>query len=120
MNEGWIKFPREMAYSWVMRDRDAFPIWIRVLLSAAWKEMSIKTVDGGEYILKPGQFLCKREQLMEWTKMDRERVNKGLKKLKRHKYLTIKLTNKYMLFTVINWHLFQPTNQQNDQQLTSN
>jgi hypothetical protein len=73
--------------------------------------------------LSPGQFIFGRNEASKQLKMSVQTIRTCVDYLTKSENLTIKTTNKFSIFTVINWNTYQieelQSNQQTNQPLTS-
>lgn len=113
--QGWIKIHRKIN-TWEWKDKPAtFCLFIHLLLNANHKDGKWRGFD-----IKRGQLITGRSKLAEKTGLSEQEIRTALKHLKSTNEVTIKTTNKNSLITIVNYDLYQETNQQINQQSTSN
>lgn len=111
---GWIKLQRKMTeWEW-FTDVNTCHLFTYLLLSATHTETKWRGVS-----LRPGQLVTGRTQMALKTGLSEQQIRTSLDKLKATSEITSKPFNKFSLITVTNWNLYQDSNQQNNQQLTS-
>jgi hypothetical protein len=130
MNIGYIKLHRRVLDSGWLQNPDLWTFWCYCLLKAT-HAVCYQTVGLQRVKLEPGQFVFGRKATASDLKMSEQRVRTLLSKLILWQNLTIKVTNKYSVVTIVNWGSYQggggeltnnPTNEQptTNQQLTTN
>ena len=115
LSNGWLKNP----ILWTF--------WSYCLLKASYTEHKTK-VGYQEITLEPGQFIFGRKIAAQETGLSEMQIRTCIKSLKSTNNITVKVTNKYSVVTVLNWGVYQfgddEVNQQNNhqlnQQVTSN
>ncbi len=123
MSIGWVKLHRQALDNGWLKNPVLWAFWSYCLLRANHKPCT--TIVGYQQVqLEPGQFIFGRKQAMEDLSLSEQNIKTCLKNLKNTKNLTVKVTNKFSVITVVNWHIYQDeeeeTNQQTNQRLTSN
>jgi len=121
--QGWIKTWRKLQQWEWYQDSQMVHFWIHCLLSANHKNKNWQGVE-----LLPGQFISGRLKLASETGLSEQTIRTCINRLKSTGELTSKSTNKFTVYTIVNWKLYQPkdnsTNQQinqmSNQQSTSN
>jgi len=122
---GWVRIHRSLLeWEWY-QDSKMVHLFVHMLLKANHKPQKWRGIDIGK-----GQFVSGRKVLSLETGISEQSVRTCINKLKSTSELTIKNTNKYSLFTLNNWNLYQseilPTNKltsnqpATNQQLTTN
>ncbi len=110
----FIKIYRSMLeWEWYS-DINTCRLFIHMLLKANWKEGKFQgtTVPRGSFVSSIGK-------LAEETQLTQREVRTAISHLKMTGELTSKATNKFTVFTVINYNSYQSTDMQNDNQATS-
>lgn len=111
--EGWIKLHRKiMDWQW-FESAPHFKLWSILMMRANHKE----TIHRDE-VIKPGQLLTGRKQLSLWSGFSEQQIRTMLNDFKASREITIKSTRKFSLITILNWHEYNPTNQEINQQAT--
>lgn len=120
MNNGYIKVYRKTLNSpIVMKDADCLAIWLYLLLNATHKEKSA-IFKGKKIILKPGQLLTGTIAISKKLKINKDKVQRTLKLYETDKQIEQQTSNKNRLITIVNWELYQESNNQNDNQMINN
>jgi len=112
---GWIKIHRKITeWGWYKNPTTRI-VFIHLLLVANHKNSTWH----GIRILR-GQRLTGRKALAEETGLSQQNIRTSLQCLRLTNEITIKSTNRYSIITVVNYDIYQSTNQPENQQLTSN
>lgn len=130
MSDGWVKLHRKMLeWEWY-DDPNTKVVFLHLLLTANFTKTSYKGIE-----LHPGQTIIGRKALAEKLGLSEQNIRTALKRLKSTNEITIEVTNKFSVVTVVNWASYQcldeePTNESTNnlttsqpatnQQLTSN
>jgi hypothetical protein len=116
---GWIKMYRQILDNPVVcKDSDHLAVWTYLLLNATHKEYP--AIFGKEKImLKCGQLITGRKTISEKFKIDESKVQRILKLLENEQQIEQQTGNKNRLITVLNWHLYQEVEQQDEQQVNN-
>lgn len=119
MQRGYIKIWRKLEDSGLLQMPNTLALFMVMLFRSAYRPTKIGLVE-----LDRGQLIAGRFQLCEWTGLSEQNVRTSLKHLHDMEIITSKSTNKYTLYTIVNYGLYQDqdnsTNQQPNQQLTNN
>ncbi|MFS1513662.1 hypothetical protein VQL36_14650 [Chengkuizengella sp. SCS-71B] len=131
MMQGWIKLHRKISENIIWSDPNYLKLFMYCLFKASHKEHD--QLVGNQMIkLEVGQFVTGRKILSEELnsgvkpekKLSEKSWSRYLKNLERWQMLTIKVTNKYSIVTVVNYGVYQNSeseiDHQSDQQLTNN
>jgi len=111
MDNGFVVLQRKMLkWEWY-QDPVASRLFFHCLLRANWKNGYWM----GQKVPR-GSFISGTKQLAQELALGRQQIRTSILKLKKSQNLTTKSTNKNTLYTIVNYELFQDTNQQ----LTSN
>lgn len=103
MRKGWF------------RNHNVVIFWIYCLLKATHKPVTV-TVGFQQVPLQAGQFVFGRKKAAEETGLSEREIRTCLEFLKKAGSLTIKPTNKFSIITIVNWHIYQNTKVESDQQ----
>lgn len=111
---GWIKLHRKMTdWEW-FDDHNTFRLFMYLLMTVN------HTAKGWQGITIPaGSIVTGRHKLSAETGLTERQVRTSLKRLKSTNEVTIKSSNKFSIISITNWHVYQESDQQNDQQVTS-
>lgn len=115
MHRGYVKLWRKSLESGLLQNAEAWQLMTWCLLKATHKPH--KQLVGSSIIeLQKGQLIFGRKKAAEELKTTERKIRTCLKLLENFGFLTIKATNKYSVITLINWDVYQASDQQNDQQ----
>lgn len=119
MRSGYIYLHRKiLEWPYYKSDSRYAHLWLHLLLKAVWTETRVDA--GGKTItLKPGQFISGRNQLENETGIHNQFIKRALLRWESDQQITRHRSNKYSLFTILNWCDHQYADQQHDQQMTS-
>ena len=119
MQRGYIKIWRKLEDSGLLQMHSTLALFMVMLMKASYKPCRVGMVD-----IDRGQLTAGRHQLATWAGMSEQNVRTCLKNLHSLKILTSKSTNKFTVYTFVNYGLYQDyddtTNQQTNQQSTNN
>lgn len=117
--EGYIKLYRKLLENPIVcKDGDYLAVWIYILLNATHKEMP-SIFKGNKIILKPGQLLTGRKAIGAKLKISESKVHRILKCYESEHMIEQHTSNQNRLVTVLNWELYQGSEQQNEQQMNN-
>lgn len=115
--EGWIKLYRKFEkWEWY-NDSKTVHLFIHLLIHA---NHSDNKWQGN--MIKRGQLITGRDKIKAATGITTQSIRTSLSRLKSTNEITIKVTNKFSLITILNYDLYQDiekTNQPANQQLTN-
>jgi hypothetical protein len=111
----FIKIDRKILnWEW-WSDLNTFRLFMYMLISANWKDGNFKGI-----LIPRGSFVSSISKLASETCLSEREVRTAIKHLKLTGELTVKTTNKYSVFTINNYCLYQDTDMQNVSQVTGN
>lgn len=118
--EGWVKLHRKLLNKAFYRnDSEMVHLWIHLLISANHVERE-EMFAGKPIVCKAGQFTTGRNQLAIETGINRSKIERILKKLEKIEHQIEQQTSSTnRLISIINWHEYQDSEQQNEQQVSS-
>lgn len=127
MGNGWIKLHRELLEKpiWEGSTPEQKVILVTLLAMANHKEKEWE-FQGEKYKASPGQFVTSLDSIVKkaGTGISIRNVRTALQRFEKYGFLTNQSTNKNRLITIVNWGLYQDseeqTDKQSDRQLTSN
>lgn len=118
--EGWICLHRKVLENPVIcKDSDYFTVWCYLLLSATHKEKKV-LFGGKKILLKEGQVITGRKVISEKFKISESKVKRILIELESDQLIDRQRSNKNSLISILNWHKYQKSDQQNAHQMTNN
>jgi len=104
--EGWIKLHRQLLTNGWFRNHKVLVFWIYCLLKASHKP--IKVTVGYQVIpLDAGQFIFGRKEASAETRLSEQEIRTCLFFLKSSKNLTLQVTNKFSIISIVNWERYQ-------------
>jgi hypothetical protein len=118
MHRGYIKIWRKTLDSGLFQLPNALALFVYMLLEATHKPIRYGTVD-----LDRGQLVTGRHKLAESIGISEQATRTALAHLIELDFITSKATNKYTVYTIVNYNKYQDIdaipNQQNNQQATN-
>ena len=113
MNRGYVKLWRKSLDAGWIKNHKTWVFWTYCLMKASHK--SYKAIVGNqEVFLEPGQFVTGLRVIAKETGLTIRETRTVLAFLKNAGNVTIKTTNKYSIITIVNWHIYQPVESEND------
>lgn len=114
MNDlGWVILSRKiLEWRWYT-DINTCRLFIHMLLKANWKEGDFR-----DTTVPRGSFVSSIDKLSEETLLTKREIRTAISHLKMTGELTVKTTNRYSVFTVKNYDLYQHDDTQSDIQAT--
>jgi len=119
MGKGWICLHRRLLDHPRFRDAEWLSIWTYLLLSATHRDYAT-LFDGKRVVLKPGQLITGRHSIAEKTGVNASKVFRVLERLKSEQQISQQAGAKNSIITIMNWHKYQHTEQENEQPASSN
>ena len=124
--QGWIKLHRKTLENPLTKNPDGFMLWVQLLLRANHKDARIMV--GNKFVdIKRGQLLTGRNKLVEYTGINRSKLERLLNLLESEHQIEQQKTTKYRLISITNYDKYQGDEQQtsnkratNEQQLSTN
>ena len=114
MSGNYIKIDRKiLKWEW-WSDINTFRVFVFMLISAYWKDGQYKGIK-----IPRGSFPSSISELSKETNLTDNEVRTALKHLKGTGEITSKSTNKFTVFTIKNYDLYQSINEQNNKQITN-
>jgi hypothetical protein len=119
MQQGWISLHRKILDNPIVcKDSDYFSVWCYLLLNATHKEQD-KLFNGKRVTLTKGQLITGRKTIAELFKISESKVQRILKKLEIEQQIEQLTCHENRLVTVLNWHLYQNSEQPIEQQVNN-
>lgn len=113
MSGDYIKLSRKiLEWEWY-KNVNTKVLFLHCLLKANWKDGKFEGTT-----VPRGSFISSITKLSEETKLTSRQVRTSIEHLKKTGELTVKTTNKYSIFTINNYCLYQEIGTQNDIQTT--
>lgn len=118
MHRGYIKIWRKTLDSGLLQLPNSLALFVYMLMEATHKPIRYGTVE-----LERGQLVTGRHKLSTELGMSEQSVRTALEHLIKFDFVTSKSTNKYTVYTIVNYNKYQDIdsapNQQNNQQVTN-
>ena len=118
MNRGYVKVWRKIEDSGLMQMPNTLALFMHILFNATHKDRKLGTPTG-VIDLKRGQYVSGRIELAHKLKQSEREIRTGLSRLSELCIISIKTTNRYSLYTIENYNIYQDSDLQSDQQTTS-
>lgn len=117
MNRGYVKVWRKIEDSGLMQMPNTLALFMHILFNATHKDRKLGTPIG-IIELKRGQYVSGRIELSQRLKQTEREIRTGLSRLVDLSIISIETTNRYSIYTIENYGVYQDSDQQNDQQMT--
>lgn len=118
--DGWIKLHRcSLENPTICKDSDYFAVWCYLLLNATHQPIDV-IFNGERITLQEGQLITGRNKISEQFNINPSKVQRILKKLEIEHQIEQQTGNKNRLISIVNWDLYQQSEQQDEQQLNNN
>lgn len=118
--EGWIKSYRGMLENPIIcKDADHYAVWGYLMHYAAHNKFDV-LFDGKRITLFPGQLITGRKKIADHFGINESKVVRILKLFKIEQQIEQQTCSKSSLISILNWHKFQGSEQQHEQQLNNN
>lgn len=118
MNRGYVKVWRKIEDSGLIQLPNTLALFMHILLRATHKDTKRGTTTG-VIELKRGQFISGIHKLSEALEQSERQIRTSIDRLVRLEIITVKATNKYSVYTVENYSLYQDNDTLNDKQTTN-
>jgi len=115
---GWIKTHRKMLQSSVFKNPELFKTWMWCLMKATHKPHK-QMVGMIEVELKEGQFIFGRKQAALELNLNESKIYRFIKSLEKQTKVELKPNNKFTIVTIVNWGVYQDTENENEQQMNN-
>lgn len=112
MHRGYIKIWRKTQDSGLLQLPNALALFIYMLLEATHKPIRYGTVD-----LERGQLVTGRHKLAAELEMSEQSVRTSLDHLIKLEFITSRPTNKYTIYTIVNYSKYQDVDSTPNQQI---
>jgi hypothetical protein len=111
MERGYIKVWRKLEDSGLLQMPNTLALFIFLLMKASRTKRKVGTSLGVVELL-PGQYISGRKQLAELLEQGEQQIRTSLNRLESLEILTSTPTNKFTIYTIVNYELYQENNQQ--------
>jgi hypothetical protein len=117
---GFIKLYRKLLDNPVVcKDDSHFAVWGYLLLKATWQPYETM-MEGKKITLIPGQLITGRKAIAAHFRIAESKVQRILKLFENEHLIEQQTTPRNRLITVLNWCMYQSTEQQDEQQVNNN
>ncbi|WMI81814.1 hypothetical protein [Anaerotignum sp. MB30-C6] len=117
--DGWIKLHRcSLENPTICKDSDYFAVWCYLLLNATHQPIDV-IFNGERITLQEGQLITGRNKISEQFNINPSKVQRILKNLEIEHQIEQQTGNKNRMISIVNWELYQQSEQQNEQQLNN-
>lgn len=118
-NCGWICVHRKLLNNPIVcRDSEYFSVWMYLLLNATHIESEV-LFNGERITLKSGQLITGRKVIAEKFNISESKVQRILKTFENEQQIEQQTTNKNRLISILNWDIYQATEQQRKQPMNN-
>jgi len=111
MNRGYVRLWRRFLDDGYLQNANLCVFMLWCLLKASHKEHAV-TVGLQRVALEPGEFIFTLRNAAKDLKMSLKQIRVIVATLKNSEFLALKTTNRFSVITVINWHLYQETEEE--------
>jgi len=118
MNRGYVKVWRKIEDSGLIQLPNTLALFMHLLLNASHKDRKIGTPNG-VVELKRGQYISGRIELASRLKQSEREIRTGLSRLNELSIISIKSTNRFSVYTIENYGIYQDNDQHSDQPATN-
>lgn len=115
MHRGYVKLWRKSIDAGWLQNPKLWTFWSWCLMKASHKEHKV-IIGNQEITLKPGQFIFGRNQAAKELKMNPSQIYRLSMFLKNSQNLDIKANNKFSVFSIMNWTIYQSGESENEHQ----
>ena len=114
MDEGYIKLFRSLQdWQWY-QDSNTKDVFLHLLLNANWEDYKFK-----EYDVPKGSLVTSYASISRQLGLSIKSVRTAIKHLKRTGEVTVKVTNKFSIITIVNWEKYQCYDEKSTNKLTN-
>ena len=114
--QGWVKIHRQLLNNPVSDKPDYLSLWVHLLLMAN-HEPTTFIWNNKKQTLETGQLLTGLNKLSKKTGIKQGTVYRILKYLENEKQIEQQKTTKYTIISIVNWHKYQTSENQNEKQI---
>lgn len=118
MNNGWVKFHRQLVDKGYYKDSEYVHLWIHILMKANHADSEFLW-NGTIIKVGRGQLITGRDVLSAETGIKSSKIQRVLKVFENEQQIEQQTTNKFRLITILNYEKYQSTEQQNKPPLNS-
>jgi hypothetical protein len=118
MHRGYVKIWRKIEDSGLMQTPNTLALFMYILLNATHKTIKVGT-PSGVIDLHRGQYISGRKELASRLKQSEQQIRTSLDRLTMLGIISVNSTNRYSVYTIENYSVYQDINQQDNQQITN-
>ena len=119
-NAGWIKTYRALLDNpVVMKDAEHLAVWMYLLLNATHTEYPA-LFKGKKIMLQAGQLITGRKSIAKDLSVAESKVTRILNLFENEQQIKQQTSNKNRLISIVNWDIYQATEQQTEHQVNNN
>lgn len=118
MHRGYVKIWRKIEDSGLMQTPNTLALFMFILLNATHKTIKVGT-PSGVIDLHRGQYISGRKELAARLKQSEQQIRTSLDRLTILGIISVNSTNRYSVYTIENYSVYQDSNQQDNQQITN-
>jgi hypothetical protein len=119
MNRGYVKVWRKIEDSGLIQLPNTLALFMHLLLNATHKDRKVGTTTG-VIELKRGQFISGLHKLSSKLEQSDRQIRTSVDRLVKLGIISVQATNKYSIYTIENYGLYQDSDTQNDKETTNN
>lgn len=117
MQRGYVKVWRKIEDSGLIQLPNTLALFMHLLLNATYKDRKVGTTTG-VVELKRGQYISGIHKLSNTLEQTVRQIRTSIDRLVNLGVITVEATNKYSIYTIENYGLYQDIDTQNDNQTT--
>ena len=117
--DGWITIYRKIQEKSWYKDSEYVHVWLHLILNANYTNKKI-WINSKEVEVKRGQLLTSRKSISDKTGVQQSKIYRVLKRLENEQQIKQQKTNKYTIITIVNYELYQKSEQQNERKVNTN
>lgn len=118
MHRGYIKIWRKIADSGLLQMPETLSVFMHILLNAAHRPMKLGS-SAGVIDVNRGEYIGGRLSLSGRLKLSERQIRTSLDRLSKLEILTIRTTSKYSVYSIVNYELYQDSDQQTTSKTTN-
>ena len=124
MTNGWVKLPRRLLESNIIRQPELLQVFVYAMLQARFVPVVVEC-NRCTVALEPGQCIFGRTAWAYELHLSQTKVYRALRKLEEYGYIKVKATTKYSIVTITGWDRYytsdseQSVEQQNNNKTTA-
>jgi hypothetical protein len=119
MNRGYIKVWRKLEDSGLLQMPNTLALFMFLLMKSTHKDIKVGTKTG-VIDLKRGQYISGRIKLANELEQGEQEIRTSLKRLEDMGIINQQPTNKYTIYTIVNYDIYQDSNQELTSTQTNN